>query len=91
MNESDYLVVCPSLKRAAMCHERLYNYLAMQLIPCRAIKSGSMVLIDIMGTHMIIKFTSERKYDECSKGFRGSVVSEAQVDEWLDAAEVSDE
>lgn len=89
---TDYIVVCPNLKRADYWCKRLWEYLNTADIPCRLLCSGSARFIDIMGSHQMIRFTSERKYDEISVGLHNAwVVEENQVEEWLEAAEVSDE
>lgn len=82
------LVVCKSLKRASYAHRRLAEYLVEHHIPCRVIKSGSLILIDLLHEKMIIRFTSERKYEEVILGAHDWwEVTGYQVEQWLDAAE----
>lgn len=85
-NPTNYLVVCRALKRAvSLCHE-LIEYLVDNHIPCRVVKRGPYILVDVIGLETIIRFTSERKCSEAMTGFIGWAVTGEQVEEWLDAA-----
>lgn len=89
---NNYLVVCQTLKRAAYIHNWLVNYLVSNHIPCRVIKTGPYILIDLLEEQMMIRFTSIRKYEEIALGLHDWLeVTGEQVEEWLNAAEYPDE
>lgn len=85
---NNYLVVCKNLKRAAYAHHQLVEYLVDNHIPCRVVKTGPWILIDLLHEKMMIRFTSERKYEEVVLGAHDWwEVTGEQVEQWLDAAE----
>lgn len=92
--EDDYLVVCRTKKYAMELRKRLLHcvsgcYLGNEI---KVINNyGKFICLYFTRTHTTVRFISEAGYYEASKGFRGWIVEENQLEEWLDAAEVSNE
>lgn len=88
--EDGYLVVCRTKKYAKDLRRRLLDCISGYYTP-KEMKVfnnyGKYMCIYFQETHLVVRFISEREYFEASRGFRGWVVEENQVEEWLDAAE----
>ena len=92
--EDDYLVVCPTKKRAMYWRRRILDNIAdcYTRDEIKVINNyGKYVCLYFPKTHLVVRFISERDYYEASRGFHGWVVDEAQVEEWVAAAEDLDE
>lgn len=92
--EDDYLVVCRTKKYAMELRKRLLNcvsgcYLSNEI---KVINNyGKFICLYFTRTHTVVRFISEAGYFEASRGFRGWIVEEYQLEEWLEAAEMKED
>ena len=87
----DYMVVSETKKRSKLYWQYLSEYLAKNNIACRVYYDNRYYYIDLLGSHVKIRFVSERQFFDASTGYHGWVVTELQVEQWLNAAEVGNE
>ena len=91
--EDEYLVVCKTKKRAMYWRNELMRHISgcYKRDEIKVINNyGKYICIYFPQTHLIVRFISERDYHEASAGFRGWVVEEYQVEEWIAAAEAAE-
>lgn len=77
---TEFLIVCPSKRRASKLHERIYDCLMERGIYNRSIKSYR----SIITKDVVARFISEAEYHEASRGFKGMIVSGYEVERALD-------
>lgn len=92
--EDDYLIVCRTKKYAMELRKRLFKCIS-GCYPPNGIKVinnyGKFICLYFTRTHTVVRFISEAGYFEASRGFRGWIVEEHQLEEWLEAAETKEE
>lgn len=92
--EDEYLVVCRTKKQAMYWRKELLKHIAgcYTRDEIKVINNyGKFICLYFPRTHLTVRFISEKEYFESSTGFHGWVVEQSQVEEWVRAAEVSDE
>lgn len=77
---TEFLIVCPSKRRAGKLYDRIYDCLMERGIYNRSIKAYRSIIAE----NVVARFISESEYPEASKGFRGTVVSGYEVERALD-------
>lgn len=88
--EDDYLVVCPTKKQAMYWRKELLKHIAdcYRKDEIKVINNyGKYICLYFPLKHLTVRFVSEKDYFEASRGFRGWIVEQYQLEEWIRAAE----
>lgn len=90
--EDDYLVVCPTKKQAMYWRRRLLDNISgcYTKDEIKVINNyGKYICLYFTRLHLSVRFVSEADYFEVSRGFRGWVVEQYQLEDWIRAAETN--